>query len=213
MMIIGIYLSWWCSCCCVVGGYEKPCKWLDHGGHPCWFVTSSSIVGEADSMDEEQDERDGSILFVADGFYHKTTSSINDCAGQDMDKLSTWCKNRVDTGSMISVLWGRGWWWWAAQKWQGGSGPGTVPSAQEWFCCTCVSLQSSFHCTVSFTSGGWCFLGGKDTITGRFLQVSFGAGVGVVVSVVVVAAISLMVPMLQWEEWAMSGWNERRGKE
>lgn len=38
-------------------------------------------------MDEEQDERDGSILFVADDFYHKTTSSINDCAGQDMDKL------------------------------------------------------------------------------------------------------------------------------
>ena len=37
------------------------------------FITSSSMVGEADSTDEEQDEREGSILFVADGFYHKTT--------------------------------------------------------------------------------------------------------------------------------------------
>lgn len=27
-------------------------------------------------MDEEQDEREGSILFVADGFYHKTTGYV-----------------------------------------------------------------------------------------------------------------------------------------
>lgn len=40
-------------------------------------------------MDEEQDEREGSILFVADGFYHKTHGlCINDYrSGYGLHKL------------------------------------------------------------------------------------------------------------------------------
>lgn len=39
-------------------------------------------------MDEEQDEREGSILFVADGFYHKTTDYVLMTIGLDMDCMS-----------------------------------------------------------------------------------------------------------------------------